>query len=1038
GNYIVNVKDANDCIVPIPVFLDIDPTPVVAASINPINQCAATEGNFVIDVTLPTAGIAPYSYSVDGGVYQSQTAPFTISNLSSGTHTVQVKDFNGCGNLVSVTILAPLGLTPTVTALPTCATNDGKITVSGSGGTGVYTYSIVPNPASITLAGNVFSGVPVGTYDVTITDGTPCVKMVTVVLSAPTLVTFNTSKTDVSCNGGNNGTITVELLAGNDNPTYTYTLTATSGPVLVVGPQGDNIFTGLTARSYDITVNSGRGCSLTKNVAIIQPSTLTVDASSSATAFGCAADNTVNTSTVTINATVGSGTTPYTYSIDGTNYFTTNTFSVIDNGTSYSLPVYIKDANGCPATGSVAITALPKLTAATVAINSPIDCNNTGSIAITVAGGSGNFSYQLLPSGIPQSGLPTSNIFSITAPGTYNFQVNDLTTGCYIATLPYTVAPFNTIDVVATATKAVTCFGDTDGAIEINVSGYSGAYTYQVFDSSNNPVGGIVAANTATNPQPIVGLLAGNYTVAIAETASPFCTKVTNVVTVGSPNAGVSLTITTVNDNCNVNAGQIVAGAQGGTAPYLYQILPVASPAPLVTDPGWSATTTLNAESGNYVVYVKDVNDCPQSQPVTIGLDPTPVVAAVLNNQCTPTEGNFVIDVTLPTAGMPPYSYSIDGGAYQSQTAPFTISNLSSGTHTVQVKDFNGCGNLVSVTIQAPLGLTPTITTLPSCAVLPDGVITATATGGSTNYSYTLLDGASVVITGPQASGVFSGLAAGSYQVKGTDTTTGCEKTVAVVLSAPTPVTFSTTKTDVSCNGGNNGTITVVLPASNDNPTYTYTLTATSGTALVVGPQGDNVFTGLTARSYDITVNSGRGCGLTQTVTIGQPSALTVDASSFATAFGCAADNTVNTSTVTINETAGTGTAPYTYSIDGTNYFPTNTFSIIDNGTAYNLTVYIKDANGCPATGSVAVTPLPKLTAATVAINSPIDCNNTGSIAITVAGGSGNFSYQLLPCGIPQSALPTTNILNITAPGTYNFHVKDLTTGCTIATLPYT
>ncbi|MFV8328531.1 SprB repeat-containing protein, partial [Flavobacterium sp. ZS1P14] len=438
-------------------------------------------------------------------------------------------------------------------------------------------------------------------------------------------------------------------------PTYTYEITAP----IVVAAQTSNIFTGLAVGTYTIKVNSGRGCSFSKTETVGGPSALIVDASSFATSFGCAPNNSVNTATVTINETLGTGTAPYAYSIDGTNYFPTNTFSIIDTNTSYNLRIYIKDANGCIATRDIAITTLPKITGATATINAAIDCNNTGSVIITVTGGSGTFTYQMLPNLATQP----ANTFGITTPGNYYFRVNDVITGCYFDTAVFTVVPFNTIDVVATPTTPVTCFGDTDGAIGINVAGYLGAYNYEVFNSSGASVGGIFAANTSTNPQSITGLLAGNYTVVVTETASPFCVKTSNVVTVGSPGAAVSLSVITVNDNCKANAGQIVATAQGGTAPYTYQILPAASAVPLVTGPGWVASNTLNAESGNYVVYVKDANDCPQSLPAVIGLDPTPVVSAVLNNQCAGTEGNFAIDVTVATVGMAPYSFAIDAGA---------------------------------------------------------------------------------------------------------------------------------------------------------------------------------------------------------------------------------------------------------------------------------------------------------------------------------------------------------------------------------------
>src|SRR5690606_31754433 len=108
----------------------------------------------------------------------------------------------------------------------------------------------------------------------------------------------------------------------------------------------------------------------------------------------------------------------------------------------------------------------------------------------------------MLPSGTPQA----SNTFNVTSPGDYYFQVNDTDTGCYITTAVITIPPYDLIDVVATATAAVTCFGDSNGALEINVSGYTGNYTYEVFDSLGTSVTGVIAGNTATNPQAIIGL----------------------------------------------------------------------------------------------------------------------------------------------------------------------------------------------------------------------------------------------------------------------------------------------------------------------------------------------------------------------------------------------------------------------------------------------------------------------------------------------------------------------------------------------------
>ena len=52
--------------------------------------------------------------------------------------------------------------------------------------------------------------------------------------------------------------------------------------------------------------------------------------------------------------------------------------------------------------------------------------------------------------------------------------------------MPYTIAPYDTIEVSATATVPVTCFGDSNGEMEINVTGYAGNYTYEVFDGNRH------------------------------------------------------------------------------------------------------------------------------------------------------------------------------------------------------------------------------------------------------------------------------------------------------------------------------------------------------------------------------------------------------------------------------------------------------------------------------------------------------------------------------------------------------------------------
>lgn len=830
GTYTVSIQDANGCIRSTTVTVNLDPTPVIAATL--ANACAA-QGTYSINVSLTSPGIAPYTISLDGGAFVTQTLPYTITGLSSGAHTVQVRDFNGCGNTVNVTILDPLVAAAAFTTQPTCNNPNGQITVTTTGGSGNYSYSISPN-TGITLAGNVFSNVAPGSYTVTVTDTTTgCTTTAPANLALPDPVTFTVATTPVVCNGDSNGTITVTLSAGNNDPAYTYEI------VPGTGPQSGNVFTGLTAGTYSVIVTSGRGCSLTQNNITVGTPTPVV-ASASSTPFTCAADNSVNTSTVTIT---GAGGTPtYTYSIDGTNYFTTNTFAVVDNQAVQNITVYVRDANGCIDSDVITINPLPTLVSATITQNTAITCTNPEQVTVTVTGGSGNFNYELIPaSGTGVAQPQASNVFTITTPGTYSIRVNDLTTGCYIMTVPYVIAPYDTILVDATATNAVTCFGGNDGSIAINVTGYTGAYTYTVFDSSNNPVlAG--AGNTTTNPMTINGLGAGNFTVQITETNSPFCTEVSGVVSVQGPNTALALSaVISAPLTCDPNTAQITATATGGWGTYEYELVGPVNAA-------FSSNNVFsNLPAGNYTINVRDLEGCLASTSVTITA-PLPI-----NTTVTPSttllacfgDTNATITIAYPTGGQGSnYSYVFNtlapvvssSGPITMPLGGVTITGLGAGTYNVTIIDgFNCTFTSANIVINQPteVNASLSLTNSPSCD--NPTVLTLSANGGTPPYTYSP-DGVtysvatfnpSVAISIPAGTtGVFH------YFVRDAN---GCVSVVSNDIQIdPIPtLTLSTlTHNDVYCGGDQSGTITAVAQGGLGN--YVYSLVDVAGNPMII------------------------------------------------------------------------------------------------------------------------------------------------------------------------------------------------------------
>ncbi|WP_242206733.1 SprB repeat-containing protein, partial [Aestuariivivens insulae] len=929
-NWDVYVRDANGCNIAIPldVMIATDPTPSVTLPTLADDQCSSNDGTYTFTATPGGGEITPVTYSIDGVNFQS-SATFTVS--APGNYTVTIRDGNGCIATDTIEVYPPLNLTPTVTALPTCPDNDGEITVTGYGGSGNYTYSISPNVGS--LSGNVFSGVPSGTYTITIEDTTTgCTTPANITLDPATPVTFTTSVTGVSCNGGSDGTITVNLGAGNDNPPYTYEIIAP----IIVASQTSNIFTGLPANTYTVQVNSGRGCSTTEDVTVGEPLTLSV--SGTVTDFACAPDNSVNTALLTI--TEADGTAPYTYSIDGVNYFTSNTFDIIDTGSVQNIDIYVKDNNGCIASDSVVVNPLPSLTAASVATATPIDCNNAGTVTISVTGGSGNFSYQMLPDGTPQP----SNTFSITAPGDYYFQVNDLDTGCNIATTVFTVAPYDTIEVVATPTMAVTCFGDTNGVFELNITGFTGAYTYEVFNSSGTSVIGVTTANTSTNPLVVSGLMGGSYYVEVVETDSPYCSATSNTFTIDSPSEALMLSASeTSNVTCDNNQGTITAIANGGWGNYEYELTGT------VSVPYSTSGTFTNLPAGTYTVNVRDSGNCVVSEGITLA-EPNPIDAAIA---ATPTlldcfgDTGATITVSNVTGGQGSnYSYTLNMTAPTVSSSGPQMSNvftgLGAGTYNVTVTDGYNCEfTTADVTINEPTQIMASLVavTTPTCTT--DATLTLSATGGTGTYEYSDTDTFTAVL-GTFATDITFSVAPGTYQYYVRDAN-GCIASVsngiAIEPLVPLTVDLDTTNATVNCAGDSTGVI--VAEAQGGLGNYVYTLQDEFGNDIdPVTQDSPGVFTGLPIGTYQVYVESG-DCEVTSaTVTITEPTAPLV-AQYTVTDITC---NGENDGIIEVTASGGTGIIKYAITPRLDQFFDAPIFDELAPGL---YDIIVQDELGC-------------------------------------------------------------------------------------------
>ncbi len=160
GNYYVTVTN-NSCSVVDTIIVSTNSN-LTATLSNVINaSCGMADGQASVTVT---SGTSPFSYNWN--TFPAQTNA-TATNLSSGNYSVTVSDASGCNLVLTTTISSGAGPSGTFTVVNShCGHNDGSAVVTGTGGSGTYTY--LWNNGNTT---NTISNQLPGSYNITIDDG---------------------------------------------------------------------------------------------------------------------------------------------------------------------------------------------------------------------------------------------------------------------------------------------------------------------------------------------------------------------------------------------------------------------------------------------------------------------------------------------------------------------------------------------------------------------------------------------------------------------------------------------------------------------------------------------------------------------------------------------------------------------------------------------------------------------------------------------------------------------------------------------------
>ena len=215
--------------------------------------------------------------------------------------------------------------------------NDGSLSVNASGGTPPYQYSI---DGGITFqANNTFNSLSAGTYNIQVDDAQLGIASISITISEPAVFTQSATISDVLCCGSNDGEIS--LMASGGTSPYQYSI---DGGLTY---QSSNIFNGLSAGLYNISIMDANGCMVQNTISVAEPPCLQVDSIVS-TPVSCNGGD----GTATVYVSNGLGLLSY-------NWLTTPN-QVSQQADSLSPGTYIvnvTDANGCIVNGGVTLTS---------------------------------------------------------------------------------------------------------------------------------------------------------------------------------------------------------------------------------------------------------------------------------------------------------------------------------------------------------------------------------------------------------------------------------------------------------------------------------------------------------------------------------------------------------------------------------------------------------------------------------------------------------------------------------------------------------
>ncbi len=574
----------------------------------------------------------------------------------------------------------------------------------------------------------------------------------------------------------------------------------------------------------------------------------------------------------TVNVTGGTG--PYLY-IWNTGA-TTSSITGLDEGL-YS--VTVSDAVGATMQKSVNLSGPDELLPNVTGTDETAFGANDGTAESQPTGGLIPYTY------LWNTGATTAGILNL-APGIYTVTITDFA-DC-IVTGSVTVNEFGcpTLSISDTI-QHVSCYGDCNGSISVEVNGGVAPYTYLWNNLSTIPI--------------LSNVCAGNYDVTITDSNGCF---VTSSYTITQPDTLIVGAGSTNESLQGANDGTAWVIPTGGTLPYSY-----------LWSNGSTDSLLINLSPGSYNVTVSDAHNCTGSAQVNIEAGDCGSLLPILTQVTCFAACNGSIEISFQN-GVLPISYEWNTG---DTTA--SILNLCAGSYSVIAEDSVGCVLVDTFEITEPVELQSQIFASDETASgLNNGAAWAIPTGGMLPYAYQWNTGST--------DSLITNLAPGLYTVTISDAQS-CSVVKEIEVHAF--VCFSQIEWGVvtpTCHDSCDATVTV-LPIGGAGPiTFLWNTGDTSQS-----------ITNLCAGEFRVTIiDQGRNCVDSSSILIDQPLPIIITLDSVSHQM----DSTI--SQIAISVTGGT--APYVYLWNGPDGYQNQSEDLHDILPGY-YSLIVADTNGC-------------------------------------------------------------------------------------------